>query len=70
VNEGVNIPYRGQISPLGARGEVKNCPLFRETPFPEVLHDSFCLPKMSEMRLKIVAIIESGASPNFLDNLS
>jgi hypothetical protein len=27
VNEGVNIPPRGQISPLGARGEVKNGPL-------------------------------------------
>jgi hypothetical protein len=26
VNEGVNIPPRGQISPLGARGEVKNGP--------------------------------------------
>jgi hypothetical protein len=24
VNKGVNIPPRGQISPLGARGEVKN----------------------------------------------
>jgi hypothetical protein len=24
VNEGVNIPPRGQITPLGARGEVKN----------------------------------------------
>jgi hypothetical protein len=24
VNEGVNISPRGQISPLGARGEVKN----------------------------------------------
>jgi hypothetical protein len=24
VNEGVNILPRGQISPLGARGEVKN----------------------------------------------
>jgi hypothetical protein len=27
VNKGVNIPPRGQISPLGARGEVKNGPL-------------------------------------------
>jgi hypothetical protein len=27
VNEGVNIPPKEQISPLGARGEVKNCPL-------------------------------------------
>jgi hypothetical protein len=27
VNVGVNIPPRGQISPLGARGEVKNGPL-------------------------------------------
>jgi hypothetical protein len=27
VNEGVNIPPRGQISPLGARGEIKNDPL-------------------------------------------
>jgi hypothetical protein len=26
VNEGVKIPPRGQISPLGARGEVKNGP--------------------------------------------
>jgi hypothetical protein len=30
VNEGVNIPPRGQISPLGARGEVKNGPLFTQ----------------------------------------
>jgi hypothetical protein len=28
VNEGVNIPPRGQFSPLGAKGEVKNGPLF------------------------------------------
>jgi hypothetical protein len=28
VNKGVNIPPRGQISPLGASGEVKNGPLF------------------------------------------
>jgi hypothetical protein len=27
VNEGVNIPPRGLILPLGARGEVKNGPL-------------------------------------------
>jgi hypothetical protein len=27
LNEGVNIPPRGKISPLGARGEVKNGPL-------------------------------------------
>jgi hypothetical protein len=27
VNEGVNINPRVLISPLGARGEVKNCPL-------------------------------------------
>jgi hypothetical protein len=27
VNKGVNIPPGGQISPLGARGEVKNGPL-------------------------------------------
>jgi hypothetical protein len=27
VNEGVNFAPRGQISPLGARGEVKNGPL-------------------------------------------
>jgi hypothetical protein len=27
VNKGVNIPPRGQISPLGVRGEVKNGPL-------------------------------------------
>jgi hypothetical protein len=27
MNEGVNITPRGQISPLGARGEVKNGPL-------------------------------------------
>jgi hypothetical protein len=27
VNEGMNIPPRGQLSPLGARGEVKNGPL-------------------------------------------
>jgi hypothetical protein len=27
VNEGVNIPPRGRISPLGARGEVTNGPL-------------------------------------------
>jgi hypothetical protein len=26
VNKEVNIPTRGQISPLGARGEVKNGP--------------------------------------------
>jgi hypothetical protein len=26
VNEGVNIPLRGHISPLGARGEVKSGP--------------------------------------------
>jgi hypothetical protein len=26
VNEGVNIPPRAQLSPLGARGEVKNGP--------------------------------------------
>jgi hypothetical protein len=26
VNEGVNFTPRGQISPLGARGEVKNGP--------------------------------------------
>jgi hypothetical protein len=26
VNEGVNITPRGKISPLGARGEVKNVP--------------------------------------------
>jgi hypothetical protein len=26
VNQGVNIPPRGQISPRGARGEVKNDP--------------------------------------------
>jgi hypothetical protein len=26
VNEGLNIPPRGQISPLGVRGEVKNGP--------------------------------------------
>jgi hypothetical protein len=30
VKEGVNIPPRGQISPLGARGEVKNGPLERK----------------------------------------
>jgi hypothetical protein len=28
VNEGVKIHPRGQISPLGTRGEVKNDPLF------------------------------------------
>jgi hypothetical protein len=27
VNEGVNISPRGQSSPLGAKGEVKNGPL-------------------------------------------
>jgi hypothetical protein len=27
VNEGLNIPPRGQISPLVAKGEVKNGPL-------------------------------------------
>jgi hypothetical protein len=27
VNEGVNFTPRGQISPLGARGDVKNGPL-------------------------------------------
>jgi hypothetical protein len=31
VNKGVNIPPRGQISPLGASGEVKNGPLFFNT---------------------------------------
>jgi hypothetical protein len=31
VNEGVNIPPRGQSSPLWARGEVKNGPLKRFT---------------------------------------
>jgi hypothetical protein len=29
VNEGVNISPKGQISPLGARGEVKNVPLVK-----------------------------------------
>jgi hypothetical protein len=29
MNEGVNIRPRGQISPLGARGEVKNGPLIQ-----------------------------------------
>jgi hypothetical protein len=34
VNEGVNIPPRGQSSSLGARGEVKNGPLptYTDTP--------------------------------------
>jgi hypothetical protein len=30
VNKGVNIPPRDQISPLGARGEVKNGPLIMQ----------------------------------------
>jgi hypothetical protein len=34
VNEGVNIPPRGQISPLGGRGEVNNGP-------PELHQPSF-----------------------------
>jgi hypothetical protein len=36
VNQVVNIPPRGQIAPLGARGEVKNGPRV----YHELLHSS------------------------------
>jgi hypothetical protein len=44
VNEGVIIPPRGQISPLGARGEVKKGPLEPDLPI---------LVKDSETRVKV-----------------
>jgi hypothetical protein len=37
VNEGVNISLRGQISPLEARGEVKNGPLAGSYKFNSLL---------------------------------
>jgi hypothetical protein len=44
ANEGVNIPPRGQISPLGDRGEVKNGPQAPEVSYSNWLLGTFNPP--------------------------
>jgi hypothetical protein len=50
VNEGVNIHPREQISPLGARGQVKNGPLVFNRAISKGVNDSFTCYERTELR--------------------
>jgi hypothetical protein len=65
VNEGVNIPPRGQSSPLGARGEVKNGPHFYPsfgvfTPTDKATEDAIAQSILKKNMTQLMTIIFKG----------